>query len=239
MFATTDNAANLAPAFIAEMTRRYAGNSPGPPGTCRRIDRGLSPQASGGVIGSKSNASPNRAASEIGGRGRRPTGDRDRVVRCLCGIVVAAKGEDHKYYVLDDRSIQGREPTLWARAAIAAKKDFDADRIVAEVNQGGDLVVGVLRQVDATATVRKVRASRGKWVRAEPVAALYAEGRVSPRRCLRSTRGRNDGVWNRWQGARQKPRSPRCAGLGAHRPNESGTAAPGYPFALDLQSFKD
>lgn len=54
-----------------------------------------------------------------------------------------------------------------------------ADKIVAEVNQGGDLVVGVLHSVDETVPVTKVRATRGKWLRAEPVAALYAEGRVA------------------------------------------------------------
>ncbi|MGH6801738.1 MAG: hypothetical protein ACREC3_00005, partial [Methyloceanibacter sp.] len=55
----------------------------------------------------------------------------------------------------------------------------EADRIVVEVNQGGDLVEAVLRQVDATVPVRAVRAMRGKWLRAEPVAALYEQGRVA------------------------------------------------------------
>jgi len=54
-----------------------------------------------------------------------------------------------------------------------------ADRVVAEVNQGGDLVVTVLRQIDPNVAVRQVRATRGKWLRAEPIAALYAEGRVA------------------------------------------------------------
>jgi phage terminase large subunit-like protein len=68
---------------------------------------------------------------------------------------------------------------VWARAVIAAYKDFLADRVVAEVNQGGDLVTTVLRQIDENVAVRTVRATRGKWLRAEPVAALYAEGRVA------------------------------------------------------------
>jgi len=54
-----------------------------------------------------------------------------------------------------------------------------ADRVVAEVNQGGDLVITVLRQIDPNVAVRQVRATRGKWLRAEPIAALYAEGRVA------------------------------------------------------------
>ena len=95
-----------------------------------------------------------------------------------CGIVVAGVGPDKRAYVLADRSLQGRDPSTWARAAIAAYHDFKADRIVAEVNQGGDLVVNVLRQIDANVPVKKVYATRGKFLRAEPVAALYSEARV-------------------------------------------------------------
>ncbi len=61
-----------------------------------------------------------------------------------CGIVVAGLGPDHRVYVLDDRTLQGREPQVWARAAIAAYRDH----LAAEVNQGGDLVVTLLRQID-------------------------------------------------------------------------------------------
>ena len=95
-----------------------------------------------------------------------------------CGIIVAGLGIDGRAYVVADRTIKGREPQIWARAAVAAARDFAASRIVAEVNQGGDLVVLVIHQVDATIPVRKVRATTGKWHRAEPVAALYADGRV-------------------------------------------------------------
>jgi phage terminase large subunit-like protein len=56
---------------------------------------------------------------------------------------------------------------------------YEADRIVAEVNQGGDLVETVIRQIDASVPIRKVHATRGKWLRAEPVAALYEQGRVA------------------------------------------------------------
>jgi predicted phage terminase large subunit-like protein len=96
-----------------------------------------------------------------------------------CGLVVVGLGPDGRAYVLADRTVQGREPHVWARAAIAAYRDFEADRIVAEANQGGDLVESVIRQVDGTVPIRLVRATRGKWIRAEPVAALYAEGRVA------------------------------------------------------------
>jgi len=94
-----------------------------------------------------------------------------------CGIVVAGRWSDSAV-VLADRTVQGVSPVGWARVAIAAFHEFAADTIVAEVNQGGDLVKTVLAQVDASVPVRAVHANRGKWVRAEPVAALYAQGRV-------------------------------------------------------------
>ena len=96
-----------------------------------------------------------------------------------CGIVVAGLGEDGRGYVLADRTLQGRDVQTWAKAALAAYDDFEADRIVAEVNQGGDLVVAVLNQFREHVPVAKVHATRGKWLRAEPVAALYAEGRIA------------------------------------------------------------
>ena len=67
----------------------------------------------------------------------------------------------------------------WARAAIAAYHRSAADRLVAEVNQGGELVESVMRQVDPLVPLGTVRATRGKWLRAEPVAALYEQGRVA------------------------------------------------------------
>ena len=96
-----------------------------------------------------------------------------------CGIVVAGVAADGRGYVLADRTLEGHQPLTWARAAVAAYEEHGADRIVAEVNQGGELVEGVIRQVDPQVPVRKVRAMRGKWLRAEPVAALYERGLVS------------------------------------------------------------
>lgn len=98
-----------------------------------------------------------------------------------CGIVVAgvlATAEGRTAYVLADRSAGGLSPRDWARRAVAAYHEFDADRIVVETNQGGEMVREVIRGVDPTVAVRDVRASRGKRVRAEPVAALYEQGRV-------------------------------------------------------------
>ena len=72
----------------------------------------------------------------------------------------------------------------WADAVVALARDVEADRVVAEVNQGGDLVTEMLRQVEPSLPVRQVRATRGKARRAEPVAALYEQGRVFHRRGL-------------------------------------------------------
>ncbi len=96
-----------------------------------------------------------------------------------CGIVVAGRGEDGRGYVLADLTRERASPLDWARAVVLAYRRYAADRIVVEVNQGGELVETVIRQVDAAVPVRAVRAMRGKFLRAEPVAALYEQGRVS------------------------------------------------------------
>ncbi len=93
------------------------------------------------------------------------------------GIVVGALTRSMHVLILDDVSCQ-ETPLGWARAAILAYRRHKADRIVAEVNNGGDLVEGNIRGVDASVPYRAVRASRGKAIRAEPVAALYEQGRV-------------------------------------------------------------
>ncbi len=94
-----------------------------------------------------------------------------------CGIIVAGRAGTGAV-VLADLTIKGVQPLAWAQRAVDAFTDHNADCIVAEVNQGGDLVRSLIAQVDATVPVREVRASRGKWVRAEPVAALYGRGLV-------------------------------------------------------------
>jgi phage terminase large subunit-like protein len=94
-----------------------------------------------------------------------------------CGIVVAGR-RGNEALVLADLTVRPAPPLLWAKRAIAAFHAFAADCIVAEVNQGGEMVKIVLAQVDGDVPVRSVHATRGKWLRAEPVAALYAQGRV-------------------------------------------------------------
>jgi phage terminase large subunit-like protein len=107
-----------------------------------------------------------------------------------CGIVVVAvdrTGPPHQWsaVVLADRSVKAASPQEWAEAAVAAYHRFGAERLVAEVNQGGDLVETITRQVDPTINFRAVRASKGKAARAEPVAALYEQGRVKHLGCFK------------------------------------------------------
>jgi hypothetical protein len=94
------------------------------------------------------------------------------------GIVVAAKGSNGRYYVLADYS--GKySPNAWAKKAIDAYHHWKADRIIAEKNNGGDMVLFTLKTVDRTVPIRLVHASRGKDARAEPIASLYEETLVS------------------------------------------------------------
>jgi phage terminase large subunit-like protein len=174
---TRDNATYLAAAFLAEMQRRYG-------------DTALGRQELEGEI----------VADRMTGLWKKSHIDqcrllaRPELVRIVvavdppvsattgsdsCGIIIAGLGVDKRAYVIGDRTIQGRDPTTWAHAAVAAYHDFAADGIVVETNQGGDLVVQVFKSIDANLPVKKVHASRGKFLRAEPVAALYAEGRVA------------------------------------------------------------
>jgi len=94
------------------------------------------------------------------------------------GAVMQGAPQDWRAVVLEDGSVRGVSPVTWARRAIEVMERWGAERLVAEVNQGGDLVELVLRQVDPLVPVTKVRAARGKAARAEPVAALYEQGRV-------------------------------------------------------------
>lgn len=93
------------------------------------------------------------------------------------GVVVVGLGSDGRAYVLADRSCR-LPPEQWAQRVVEAYDEFKADLVVAEVNNGGDLVESVLRTVNTNLSYRGVHASRGKRVRAEPVASLYAQDKV-------------------------------------------------------------
>ena len=95
-----------------------------------------------------------------------------------CGIVVVRRGPDGRGYVIADRTVRGRGPEGWARAVAEATAEFRADRVVAEINNGGAMVAATLRAVEASLPLKTVHATAGKVARAEPVAALYETGRV-------------------------------------------------------------
>ena len=95
----------------------------------------------------------------------------------LTGLVIAGIGRDQHGYILDDRS--GRyQPHEWAQQAIQAYREYRADRVVAEINQGGQMVEATLRTIDSTVAYKGVHASRGKTTRAEPVSSLYEQKKV-------------------------------------------------------------
>jgi len=94
------------------------------------------------------------------------------------GIIVGGIGEDKRGYLIDDVSMKG-SPQQWAERAIAAYDRYDADAIVIEVNQGGDLCKHTLQSVRPNINIETVHASRGKHVRAEPISALYAMNHIS------------------------------------------------------------
>ena len=179
---TEANRAHLAASFMAEMRARYAGTRLGR----QELDGELLEAAEGALW-----TPGGLEAARVG-----EVPELDRIVVAVdppvtgkvgsdeCGIVVAGavmRGppQDWRAFVLHDASVGGASPTDWARAAIRAMKDFGAERLVAEVNQGGDLVESVIRQIDPLVSYRGVHASRGKVARAEPVAALYEQGRVA------------------------------------------------------------
>ncbi|MFT6459757.1 MAG: phage terminase large subunit-like protein [Pseudophaeobacter arcticus] len=179
--ATEANRANLAPSFLTEVRARYAGSRLGR----QELDGVLLSDVEGAIWRAAQLAELQVAAAPV----------LDRIVVAVdpavsagkasdaCGILVAGaclQGpvQNWQAYVLADRTVQGVGPLTWAKAVIAAHQEFGADRVVAEVNQGGALVESLLRQIDPLIGFQAVHASRGKVVRAEPVAALYEQRRV-------------------------------------------------------------
>ena len=93
------------------------------------------------------------------------------------GIIVAGLGTDGHGYVLEDVSMRA-SPDTWAKAAVAVYSKWEADRIIGEANNGGDMIESTIRTVDRSVSYRKIWATRGKQIRAEPIAALYEQGKV-------------------------------------------------------------
>jgi predicted phage terminase large subunit-like protein len=173
---TYDNASNLSASFIAAIRARYEGTRlgrqelhaellddvPGALWTRALLDDALARSSTPTLVRVIVAIDPAVTSSN----------DSDET-----GIIVAGVDDAGIGHVLEDLS--GRlSPDAWARRAVDAYRRHRADRVVAEVNNGGDLVETVLRTLNQDVSYRAVRASRGKHARAEPVAALYEQGRV-------------------------------------------------------------
>ncbi len=174
--ATAANAHNLSAAFLAAVVKRYAGT---------RIGR---QELGGEIIEERADALWSRALIEAARVAAAPS--LHRVVVAVdppassgrradaCGLVAAGIAEGGTVYVLADETGGGLTPSAWATKAVALWRRLAADALVVEVNQGGDMVRAVIAEIDAAVPVTPVRAHRGKWLRAEPVASLYEQGRV-------------------------------------------------------------
>jgi len=173
---THANARNLAPAFIDTVLKRYQGT---------RLGR---QEIDGEIIEDRPDALWSRAMIE---QCRVPAAPGlARIVVAVdppassakgadaCGLVAAGRAESGIIYVIADESAAGLSPAMWASRAIALWRRLAADALVVEVNQGGDMVRAVIGEQDRSVPVIAVHARRGKWLRAEPVAALYEQGRV-------------------------------------------------------------
>ncbi|WP_310476899.1 terminase large subunit domain-containing protein [Sandarakinorhabdus sp.] len=170
--ATSDNATNLPKTYVARLEKRFGGTATGRQEMAGEIVDDLEGSLwTRALIDRQRVTAPPHGARVVVGVDPPAGGG-------TCGIVVTALGQDGHAYVLDDASVSAQRPEQWARAVVKAADRWQADRVIAEVNQGGEMVIAMLKSVDAALPVTAVRASRGKVARAEPVAALYGEGRV-------------------------------------------------------------
>jgi len=174
---TAENSDNLAPSFMDNMRSKYEGT---------RLGR---QELDGEILDDVPGALWTRAMLEIASTDTLP--EMSRVVVAVdpsgtngdddgdeIGIIVAGRGVDGRGYVLEDLSCK-LSPDGWARRAVQAYYKHGADRLVAERNFGGAMVESVIRTADRSVSFKEVTASRGKAARAEPIAALYEQGRIS------------------------------------------------------------
>jgi phage terminase large subunit-like protein len=174
--ATIANACHLAPAFLGAIVDRYAGTKLG-----RQELDGEIVDERAGALWSRSGIEDCRVAeapqlSRIVVAVDPPASSTKRADSC--GLVASGRGENGIIYVLADESTQGLSPGAWSRRAIALWRRLSADALVAEVNQGGDMVRAVIGEADPNVPVMAVRAMKGKWLRAEPLSQQYEQGKV-------------------------------------------------------------
>mgnify|MGYP006921367635 CR=1 FL=1 len=168
---TYENKANLAQGFFDYVIKKYEGTTLGKQELLAQI---LSDNPA--ALWKRTDIDKNRVVKAP---------DLDRVIVGVdpsatsggdeAGIITAGRTGDD-YYTIGDDSVQG-SPQTWAKAAVTAYHKYKADLIVAEDNNGGEMVEAVIKQVDSSVLVKRVHASRGKATRAEPVAAISEQGR--------------------------------------------------------------
>jgi phage terminase large subunit-like protein len=164
---TFDNKANLARAFFERITARYKGRAIGQQELFAEIVEETPGALWSRALLERQRVAPEAAPKEFSGS------KSDE-----CGLIVAAKAQNGLFYVLADLTSQGETPGAWGARVGAAFRGFKANRVVAEINQGGDMVTEVLRQSEPNLPVRAVHATRGKFLRAEPIAAAYERSLV-------------------------------------------------------------
>lgn len=173
---TRANAANLAPGFLRAIEERYGGTRLGR----QEIDGAIVEERADALWSrdmlerARVDAAPSLATIVVAVDP--PAASHQRADKC--GIVAAGVDADGAVYVLRDATLAAARPAEWAARAVALYHELQADALVAEVNQGGDMVAAVIAQADGAVPVVKVRASRGKYLRASPVALLYEQNRV-------------------------------------------------------------
>ncbi len=172
---TYDNVANLPARFIRDIRRAYGSTALGR----QELDGVLLAEVEG-ALWSRAMIEKCRTAEQTLPLARVVVGvDPPATARGdECGIIVAGLTANGTGVVLADCSVARPTPERWARAVAEAARAWDADRVIAEANQGGDMVASVLRAADIALPLKLVHASRGKIARAEPVAALYEAGRM-------------------------------------------------------------
>ena len=174
---TFDNSANLPATFLSELREKYDGTRLG-----RQEIGGEILDDAPGALWSRDSIDhktpfPDMQRIVVAVDPSGASGDADETADAI-GIVVAGKGVDGRFYVIEDATCR-LSPSGWARRAVERYQAHKADKIVAERNFGGDMVASVIRTADPNAAVKLVTASRGKSIRAEPIAALYEQRRVT------------------------------------------------------------
>lgn len=172
---TYENQANLAPSFIAAIKEKYEGTRLGRQEIFAEVlDDVPGALWQRSMFDTKIQNAPDLARVVVAVDPAVTSGE----AADETGIVIAGKGVDGRAYILADHSCR-LSPSGWAHRVLSASDTYSADRVIAEVNNGGDMVEMTLRSIAPNIPYKSVHASRGKRVRAEPIAALYEQGKVT------------------------------------------------------------